>query len=265
MSEIMLQQTQVERVIPKFGLWMRRFPTWTSLATAKTSDLLRAWAGLGYNIRALRLRDAARHVVEHGVPEEEIGWRALPGVGPYAAAALTEFAGHRFAVVIDTNVRRVAGRLFLGIPHPMPSHDARIRRALLECVPRRGRHWDVPQAFMDLGSSVCLPTPSCTTCPLRTMCGSAAAFLSGNVRRPRRTMAERRQEGKPHPDRIYRGRILATVRERGPIRLGRLGTLIDPTFDPIRDGGWIERIIGRMAKDGVVAVSNKRIVSIPRT
>ena len=203
-SEIMLQQTQVDRVIPKFREWIHQFPTWKRLADAKTADLLHAWAGLGYNRRALQVREAARQVVERGEPKDEGEWRALKGVGPYTAAALTEFANHRPAIVIDTNVRRVAGRLFLGRPHPTLSDDARLRGILARIVPRRGRHWDVPQAFMDLGSAICLPSPQCAVCPLRRRCLAAPKFLSGMG--PKRRMVrtkERRHANKPHLSRPH--------------------------------------------------------------
>ncbi|MFH1078129.1 MAG: A/G-specific adenine glycosylase [Patescibacteria group bacterium] len=264
-SEIMLQQTQVDRVIPKFETWVERFPTWKALADAKTADLLHAWAGLGYNNRALRLREAARLVVHDGVPTDEDGWKRLPGVGPYTAAALAEFANHRYAVVIDTNVRRVTGRIILGIPHPTPAHDTRIRRQLLANVPRRGRHWDIPQAFMDLGSLICLPTPSCATCPLKTTCLAAQKFLSGKATRPRRTTSrENRHDEKPYPDRIYRGRILAYVREHGPTRLAAIGAHIDMTFDAIRDNAWLEAMVRRLEKDGIVSISKTLVVRLPK-
>ncbi|MBU1348793.1 A/G-specific adenine glycosylase [Patescibacteria group bacterium] len=265
-SEIMLQQTQVDRVIPKFKTWVKRFPTWNALADAKTPDLLAAWAGLGYNNRALRLRDAARQVMRDGVPTDEDGWKRLPGVGTYTAAALAEFANHRYAVVIDTNVRRVAGRAFLGIVHPQPTHDSRIRRSLLTNIPRRGRHWDIPQAFMDLGASICLPMPSCATCPLKTTCLAAPKFLSGKVmRRTRTTTTEYRHAGKKHPDRIYRGRILTLIRERGPTRLSAIGPNVDTTFDAVRDNAWLETMVHRLIKDGILTMKKGGHVSLTET
>ena len=110
-SEVMLQQTQVPRVVPRYEAWVERWPTAEALAAAPPADVLREWVGLGYNRRALRLHDAARHVAAHGWPED---LEDLPGVGPYTAAAVGSFAFGRQAVAVDTNARRVfdrAGRL----------------------------------------------------------------------------------------------------------------------------------------------------------
>src|SRR5699024_4997249 len=122
-SEVMLQQTPVVRVEPVWREWMARWPTASGLAEAPTADVLRAWGRLGYPRRALRLQDCARALVERhagDVPERFEDLLALPGVGAYTAGAVTAFAFGRRAVVLDTNVRRVLGRVFDGdaLPHP---------------------------------------------------------------------------------------------------------------------------------------------------
>lgn len=254
-SELMLQQTQVPRVIPKYQAWLKRFPDWGALAAATTTDIIQGWAGLGYNRRALQARDAARQVLAGGVPTEEQEWRRLKGIGPYAAAALTEFVNHKRAIVIDTNVRRVVGRVFLGEPFPSPQEDDRLRSVLQQEIPNRGAHWDIPQAFMDLGSSICLiRTPLCTQCPLRKQCKAARLFLSATppVRQLRIGSQERHHRNKRYPDRIYRGRILTLLREKRRFRIEKIGSLIDPMFDSLQDAAWLQAMIERMKKDGLV-------------
>ncbi|MFA5935650.1 MAG: A/G-specific adenine glycosylase [Patescibacteria group bacterium] len=265
-SELMLQQTQVARVIPKYDEWIKHFPSWKRLAEASTPDLLHAWAGLGYNRRALQMRESAREVVANGEPTDENGWRRLKGVGPYMAAALAEFANHKRALVIDTNVRRVAGRVFLGIPYPNPTTDTRLLRALDRNIPDTGRHWDIPQAFMDLGSSICTPRlPQCTVCPLRTVCKAAPLFLSGRAGvKPRAKNTETRHRNKKYPDRIYRGRILAHIRAHGSTKIERLGPFIDEAYDAKRDIEWVRRMVDRMIKDQFIVEGKKGIVSLPK-
>lgn len=263
-SELMLQQTQVPRVIPKYKEWLKHFSSWKKLANAPTSELIQAWAGLGYNRRALQAREAARHVVEHGEPTTEEEWRQLKGVGPYMAAALTEFANNKRAIVIDTNVRRVAGRIALGIPHPRPINDEEIRHVLEVMTPTKNGHRDLPQAFMDLGSDICrVRAPSCAICPMRRACKAAPIFLAGGGKpvgssKPK----ESKHAEKPYPDRIYRGRILALVRAK-PINREHIGTNIDPDFDPVRDTEWRNRMIERLIKDGLLVMNARNTLSLP--
>ncbi|MEO5928190.1 MAG: A/G-specific adenine glycosylase [Patescibacteria group bacterium] len=266
MSELMLQQTQVLRVIPKYKEWLRLFPTWNALANSKTAPLLHAWAGLGYNRRALQAREAAQTVVRDGEPITEAGWRTLKGVGPYMAAALTEFANHHRAIVIDTNVRRVVGRVFRGMPHPTVMDDESIHAILDKVTPHSGRHWDIPQAFMDLGSSICtVRNPACATCPLRSQCKAAPIFLAGGGQKTRSSKPrERIHAEKPHPDRIYRGRILALVRAKKLLNPEMLGTNFDPDFDPIRDAEWRNAMIARLIKDGLLAMRRDGTLSLPQ-
>jgi A/G-specific adenine glycosylase len=145
-SEVMLQQTQVERVIPRYHAWLERWPTVDALASARAGDVIREWQGLGYNRRALNLHRAARFVSEHGWPDD---LTRLPGVGPYTAAAVGNFALGRTVLPVDVNVRRVQ---------------------------ERTGHTFVPscaQALMDLGATICLArVPRCGACPLAPGCPS---------------------------------------------------------------------------------------------
>ncbi len=261
-SELMLQQTQVDRVIPKYRAWLRRFPSWKKLASASTRELMIAWAGLGYNRRALYARDAARTVIRDGIPTTAREWQRLKGAGPYMAAALAEFVNHERAIVIDTNIRRVAGRVLLGMPYPHRSDDPRIRTALNRVVPERDAHWQIPHALMDLGASICTPRiPRCDICPLAGVCRARRRFVPEKRGATLRLLAkhhertrvhERRHAEKKFPDRIYRGRILSIVRTNGRTRIAMLGPNIDETFDPVADRDWIRSMVKRLVKDGLL-------------
>jgi len=145
-SEVMLQQTQVERVVPRYVEWLQRWPTVQAFAAASPADVIRAWQGLGYNRRGLNLHGAARRIARHGWPDD---LTELPGIGPYTAAAVASFAFGRDVLPVDTNVRRVQERT---------GHEFSSRAA---------------QALMDLGATVCLArVPRCGVCPLAYECPS---------------------------------------------------------------------------------------------
>lgn len=261
-SEIMLQQTQVDRVIKFYKRWLKQFPTWRKLASATNAQVIHAWAGLGYNRRALTLRNVARHVVECGLPTMEEDWLAIKGIGPYTAAAVSAFAQGQRTLPIDTNIRRVLGRLLLGKPFPTLADDARLRSMTDAFLPRRGAYYDVPQAIFDLATAICTKNPSCGSCPLRRDCKAAKLFLSGKVKIPKRSIAvahERRHRNKPFPDRIYRGRILKIIREWGQLRLPTIGSLVDPDFDRKLDQAWIKAMVDRLVKDGLVSQKDQTI------
>lgn len=261
-SEIMLQQTQVDRVVDFYKRWLKQFPTWKKLALATNAQVIHAWAGLGYNRRALTLRDIARHVVEYGLPTTQIDWLAIKGIGPYTAAAVNAFAQRRRTLPIDTNIRRVLGRLLLGKPFPSLADDERIRSKADAFLPHRDAYYDVPQAIFDLATLICTKNPSCASCPLRRDCKAAKLFLAGRVEIPKRSVTvaqERRHRNKPHPDRIYRGRILKIVRERGQVVLCAFGSLIDPNFNKKLDQKWIEAMVERLVNDGLANRNNKEI------
>ena len=251
-SEIMLQQTQVDRVIQYYQTWMSRFPDWKTLSRATTPEILEAWAGLGYNRRALSLRAIAQYIVNHGQPQNETEWKILKGIGDYTAAAVSLFALNQRVLPIDTNIRRVLGRVFLGIPYPQLRHDKRIQRRLDDILPKHGRYADIAQALFDLATITCKKIPDCASCPLQKDCKAASKFLSNRVRIPKQMIKkpiERRHRNKPYPDRIYRGRILKLVREHKHISISSIGRHIDPDFDKDLDTIWVQDIIDRMIKD----------------
>ncbi len=261
-SEIMLQQTQVSRVVPYFRTWLERFPDWAALAAAPTAEVLRLWSGLGYNRRALMLQEAARTVARDGVPTTEDGWRTLKGLGAYTAAAVTLFSTGRRTVPIDTNLRRVGGRLGLGKPFPAPADDPAIRLFLEPWLRATRRPADLVQALFDLASLVCAKTPRCPDCPVRAACRAEPLFRAGRVTIPRRSVrraTERHHADKPHPDRIYRGRILRLVTTEGSVPVAGLGARIDPGFRPDRDAAWLDAMLARLIADGLLRRTRGRL------
>lgn len=252
-SEMMLQQTQVDRVLPFFRAWFKHFFSWKKLAQAKRADVIKAWSGLGYNRRALWVQEAAQSIVEHGVPKNEMSWRKLKGVGPYAAAALAAFINHEPTIVIDTNIRRVIGRWHDGKLFPSPQDDPSIRRVLKKRMPQH-RHWDIPQALMDLGATVCTARkPACDICPLRATCRATKKFrLDPNAQPQRIPNKERIHLGKLYPDRIYRGRILMWIKRNGQTTIKSFGKNVDESYQAKNDREWMENMIKRLVKDGLL-------------
>jgi A/G-specific adenine glycosylase len=176
-SEIMLQQTQVERVIPKYREFLRRYPTLDRLAAASTAEVEGAWRPLGYNIRPVRLQGIARETVaRYGgrLPDDAKTLREFRGIGRYTANAILAFAYGRDAAVLDTNVRRVLGRVFLG-PHARGrARGQKLYWDLAEALVPPGRAYDFNQALMDFGATWCTARrPRCPRCPMRTLCKSA--------------------------------------------------------------------------------------------
>ncbi len=262
-SEIMLQQTQVERVKTKYKEWMKQFPNFKTLSEASNATVIHAWAGLGYNKRALMLRDIARQIEHLGIPQTREHWMQLKGVGPYTSAALTAFSLQQRVIPIDTNIRRVLGRYILGTPYPQLSDDEKLEERTDSFLQKRGAYHDVPQAIFDLATSICTKTPDCKSCPLKRTCKSSKKFLSGKVATPARMTKkanERIHSDKKYPDRIYRGRILQLAREhKKGIGISKVGTLIDPTFDLHADHHWLVAMIDRMEKDHLIFTKDKKI------
>ena len=170
-SEIMLQQTQVSAVIGYFQRFMQRFPDVTTLASAQSEEVMALWAGLGYYARARNLHQAARVIQAQGMPQDQAGWQALPGVGPSTAAAIVAQAYNQPAVILDGNVKRVMAR-HAGIAGVV-SKQATTRQlwAAAEARASRVQPADYTQAIMDLGATVCRRTqPDCADCPVRSDC-----------------------------------------------------------------------------------------------
>jgi A/G-specific adenine glycosylase len=242
-SEFMLQQTQAGRVVPVFESFMARFPTVEDLATSSAADVLRAWGRLGYPRRALSLHRAASQIVAgHGgvVPRDPAELRALPGVGPYTAAAVASLAYGVPVAAVETNVRRVWAR----VDHAAEPDEVAagvVDEAAAAWLDRR-RPTDWNQALMDLGREVCRPSPRCDECPLRPWCAFATAGRVGRraARRAPRYEGSLRQ---------VRGRVLAALRERSPRTLAGLSRETGEPADLIMNA------VGGLHSDGLVDAS----------
>ena len=173
-SEIMLQQTQVDRVLPKYAEWLDRYPSFEALAAAPESDVTRTWYPLGYNIRPKRLQSIAREAVERydgQLPSDEETLLSFKGIGAYTAGAIRSFAFRERAAILDTNVARVLFRVFIGKgdlkSHAMKRHLWTVSETM---VPRR-HVFDFNQALMDFGAMVCVARkPKCLVCPMAESC-----------------------------------------------------------------------------------------------
>lgn len=250
-SEVMLQQTQASRVAEKYPRFLKRFPSFSSLARAKKSSVIRAWRGMGYNNRAIRLQELARIV--HGqysgkLPKDIETLQQLPGVGRYTAHAIACFAFRQQAPVVDTNVRRVLSRLF-----PRQAERGDIWELAASLLPPT-RAYDWNQALFDFGATVCSEiSPACTTCPLSSRCPSAFRIVR------RRSTRSRREPGRDGiPNRMYRGRIVEALRS---LRLNRsisdnvLGKRIKRNYTS-RDSRWLRGLLHSLERDGVIALRN---------
>jgi len=249
-SEGMLQQTPVSRVLPVWTEWMGRWPTPGALAGASQADAVRAWGRLGYPRRAQRLWECAA-VIEHRlggrVPSEEAALRELPGVGEYTAAAVAAFGFGRRTAVLDTNVRRVLARVVSGRAHPAPHLTAAERvmaEALVPGDPATSATWNV--AAMELGALVCTSrAPRCDACPAADACRWLA------LGRPA-PMAPR-QAAPPWAgsDRQVRGRVLALLRAASaPLNVAGSAALED--VEP----GQLDRCLEGLVGDGLVRLTS---------
>jgi A/G-specific adenine glycosylase len=235
LSEIMLQQTTVKAVTPRYADFLRRWPDVTSLANAELGDVLAAWAGLGYYARARNLHACARMVAERHdgkFPNSELQLRKLPGIGDYTAAAIAAIAFNQRATTVDGNVERVVARLF-AVTTPPPAAKPELRALASSLTPER-RAGDFAQAMMDLGATICTPRrPACGLCPLRSSC---VAYESG--------LAEAlpyRDEKKARPTR--RAIAFVAIRDDGAVLLrerplcGLLGGMLETPSSP-----WVEAV-----------------------
>jgi A/G-specific adenine glycosylase len=175
-SEIMLQQTQVDRVLPKYAEWLERYPSFEALASAPVRDVTRTWRPLGYNIRPRRLQAIAREAVAKyngQLPSDEETLLSFKGIGAYTAGAIRSFAFGQRAAILDTNVARVLFRVFVGAGEPKAHAMKRMLWAISDALVPRKRVFDFNQALMDLGATVCTArAPRCERCPMARMCRS---------------------------------------------------------------------------------------------
>jgi A/G-specific adenine glycosylase len=179
-SEIMLQQTQVDRVLPKYDEWLRKYPSLAALATASEQEVADTWYPLGYNIRPRRLQSIAREAVAHHggqLPSDHETLLSFKGIGAYTAGAIRSFAFRERAAILDTNVARVLFRVFVAEGNPKDHAVKRHLWAISEILVPSRHVFDFNQALMDLGAMVCVArNPRCLVCPMRAGC---RAFQSG--------------------------------------------------------------------------------------
>ncbi|MGN6811540.1 MAG: A/G-specific adenine glycosylase [Thermomicrobiales bacterium] len=264
-SEMMLQQTQVPRVLPRYHAWLAQFPTLAALAAAPTADVLRAWSGLGYNSRAVRLQQVARLAVAQyngRLPAAVDELRALPGIGDYTARAIACFAYEQDVPVLDTNVKRVLHRVFAGPEAPRPRLTDRQLWALAERAVPAGQGYDWNQALMDFGATVCTARkPVCLVCPLRDCCLAMPAIGTALAEQQRvRRHAARTGAARATPftstTRYYRGqtlRVLGTLAGGDSIALDDLGPRVKPGYTAA-DRPWLHGLVSQLARDGLVAL-----------
>ena len=258
-SEIMLQQTQVSRVLQKYPKFLKRFPNFQILARAGNGDVIRAWAGMGYNNRAVRLHQTANRIIQDyagRLPANIDLLQLLPGIGRYTAHAVACFSFGQHTAVVDTNVRRILSRLF---PRMARSHD---EWELAESMLPKRKAYEWNQALMELGSAFCTAAhPDCAGCPLHRYCPSA--FL---------LMKKKPVERKAHtiiPNRIYRGRIIAALRRiahHRSIETNRMAKMIKPDFSS-RQKKWLDALLNGLLRDGLIHIhsrSKKIYISLPR-
>ncbi len=258
-SEFMLQQTQVDRVVPKFEAFLTAFPGIEALARASVADVLRAWKGLGYNSRALRLKRVAGEIVAaHGgrVPREREALLAMPGIGAYTAAAIRSFGYDLDDAPIDTNLRRVVHRLAFGVEYPPAATPAEIDRTARALQPP-GKAHDWNSAVMDLGATICTArAPKCLLCPLRAACAAAPIDAAALERARARAAAPRsKSERFEESARYARGRIVDRLRELAPgqrISLLDLHGALEPVL-PGRTLAEVEGLVDMLERDGLIA------------
>jgi A/G-specific adenine glycosylase len=255
-SELMLQQTQVPRVVPRWEAFLECFPDPAACAAAPAGDVVRAWEGLGYNRRALNLHRCAVQVVErHGgvLPDDLDALLALPGIGPYTARAVLVFAYERDIGLVDTNAGRFLARA--GAGRALGAKEAQV---LADSLVPAGEGWAWGQAVFDLGALVCQKrSPRCEACPIVASCAWAAAGWpdpdpvggSAGISAPQSTFAGSDRQG--------RGRLVDALR-RGPVETGDLRAVM----------GWsdverAERVAQTLVADGLAVIDADGVFRLP--
>jgi A/G-specific adenine glycosylase len=271
-SEIMLQQTQVERVTEKYQEFLHTFPSITTLAQAPTNEVIRIWAGLGYNRRALFLQKTARTIhstYQNKFPETLKELITLPGIGDYTARAILSFAFDQPVPMMDTNHRRIYTRIFFGLAEKKDSELLQIGEKLISTIFKQeiknipfGKkksnmyHWN--QLLMDFGSIMCTSTnPKCMHCPIQSHCKAYPKSLTEFTREKKKkkttTSIPFRQT-----DRYYRGRIIDLLRNKKTIAIKTLYT----SFSDIPKKR-IHHIIKKLIQDGLIE-QKKQIIFLPK-
>jgi len=257
---VMLQQTQVDRVLPYYTRWLEQFPTVGALAEAPTSAVIQAWAGLGYNRRAVNLQATARAVAERfggTFPRDIETLRSLPGIGPYTSGAIAAFAFEQDAAFVDTNMRRVLHRVVAGPEIPEPALGERDVLAIAAAMVPAGAGWTWNQALIEFGALQCTARkPACVVCPLQRNC-TAYPTIHGALlaagRAPKGTAVPFEQT-----NRYFRGRIVDALRAAPEgLPLAAIGPLVREGF---ADGDlpWLVELVTGLERHGLVAIAEPR-------
>ncbi len=265
-SEMMLQQTQVDRVIPKYHAFLKKFPTAAHLAKAPQADVVRLWQGLGYNRRALYLQKACQVVTTelNGVfPQTIEGLQKLPGIGPYTAGAVASFAFELKTPLVDTNVERVIGRIFLGFRDLPQTTQKEFWTLMQELLPHKNRIWIFNQAIMEFGALVCTASkPQCDSCPMQKICVSFPDIQTAPKELLKYKQAVKETHYFGQPRRIWRGKILKFLHTQPTgATISQIGKAIQKDFDATRLP-WLREVIRTLEKDGFVYTKNQRVLLV---
>lgn len=251
-SEFMLQQTPVVRVLPKWYEWMQRWPSPQDLASASTSDVITAWGRLGYPRRALRLHETAQVISNefHGnVPQSTETLRTLPGVGEYTAAAIAAFAHKERTLVLDINIRRVFARAIDGVQFPKAGLSNSERASRTELIPENDAHvWAA--ATMELGALVCTSkSPKCDACPIASMCKWKAQGYPESDQ-------PRKSQNWHGTNRQCRGVIVQALRENAALNIGEIKNLW-------HDESQLEKALSTLIEDGLISRGENLLYALP--
>ena len=251
-SEFMLQQTPVGRVLPKWNEWMQRWPTPADLAAASTAEIITAWGRLGYPRRALRLHECAKIIANDfngKVPESEEILKSLPGIGEYTASAIVSFAYDSKALVLDVNIRRVFARVIDGVESPKSSLSNFERTARTELIPQNDAHvWAA--ATMELGALVCTSrNPKCDECPVESICQWKAVGYPESDQ-------PRKSQSWHGTDRQCRGIIVQALRENAALNIKEIKKLW-------QDESQIEKALATLIHDGLVSRNESSLYALP--
>jgi A/G-specific adenine glycosylase len=252
-SEFMLQQTPVNRVLPVYNEWMKRWPTAAHLAKATPAEVITAWGRLGYPRRALRLHECAKVITKElkgEIPSTEVELRKLPGVGEYTAAAMVAFAFSGRSLVLDINIRRLFVRLFDGAESPATSATKEEKVRYEELIPKKDPHiWAA--ATMELGALVCTSqSPKCAICPVSDKC------LWRSLDYPKSDVVKRRQSWHG-TDRQCRGAVVQALRENEILTKSQIEQLWDVPSQ-------LEKALLTLLDDGLIEARGKSKFSLPR-
>lgn len=241
-SEYMLQQTQTSRIAERFPIFLERFPDMVSLSKANNQEMILAWQGLGYNNRALRLRDCAKAIVdmhEGKIPDDYDALIQLPGIGPYTASAIMAFAYGKDISVIDVNIRRVYVRL-QGISNSDEFPQKKMKEFADTAYPKKkASEWH--QALMDIGAQYCKAQQAlCEQCPLQTHCASAF-----NVKIEKKKIQKAEPSHREIPNRIWRGKTIEYLRNSNDFQCEKtvlLRSIMNSSIE-MKDQTWFDEII----------------------